>query len=158
MGSLQSDNQKMASIHSNPPGIPTRIPAMVKKTLGKGTVVWCASPIELDERETFKTVFSNLISSLIPKDDRLLTTNAPRQVEINAYRLADGGVQVNAVNIGITEDRIKLPAFRVSIKTEKKPNAVRCIGTGKTVPFTYKDGVLSFSVKGLLMFEMFETE
>ncbi len=156
--SLQSDNRKMASIHSNPPGIPTRIPAMVKKTLGKGTVVWCAAPIELDERETFKDTFYRLVDSLIPKAERHLTTTAPRQVEINAYRLADGGVQVNAVNIGITEDRIKLPTFRVSIKTDKKPNAVRCIGTGKTVPFTYKDGVLSFSVKGLLMFEMFETE
>ncbi len=156
--SLREDNKKMASIHSNPPGRPTRIPALVKKKVGKGTVVWCAAPIELDERPTFTSTFYRLVDSLIPLKQRRLATNAPSQVEINAYDLEDGGVQVNAVNIGITEDRLKLPAFRVSIKVKKEPKALRCIGTGKTLPFSYKDGVLSFSVKNLLIFEMYETE
>jgi hypothetical protein len=156
--SLREDNKRMASIHSNPPGRPTRIPAMVKKRYGKGTVVWCAAPIELDERPTFTSTFYRIVDALIPKKDRRLSTTAPSQVEINAYDLENGGVQVNAINLGITEDRIKLPAFRVSIKTEKEPKALRSIGTGKTVPFSYKDGTLTFTVKNLVMFEMFETE
>ena len=156
--SLREDNKKMASIHSNPPGRPTRIPALVKRKVGKGTVVWCAAPIELDERPTFTSTFYRLVDSLIPKKDRRLSTTAPSQVEINAYDLEDGNVQVNAINLGITEDRIKLPAFRVSIKTEKEPKALRCISTGKELPFTYRDGALTFTVKNLLMFEMFETK
>ena len=156
--SLREDNKRMASIHSNPPGRPTRIPALVKKKLGKGTVVWCAAPIELDERETFKDTFYRLVDSLVPKKARRLSATAPRQVELSAYDLDNGGVQVNAVNLGYNEDHIKMPTFRVSIKMDKEPKAVRCIGTGKTVPFSYKNGTLSFSVKGLLLFEMFETE
>ncbi len=156
--SLREDNKKMASIHSNPPGIATRIPALVKRSLGKGTVVWCAAPIEVDERETYKDTFYRLINFLVPKAERRLCTTAPHQVEINAYDLANGNIQVTAINIGITEDRIKLPSFRVSIKMKRAPQAVRCIGTGKTVPFSYKNGTLSFSVKGLVVFEMFETE
>ena len=35
---------RFASIHSNPPGIKTDIPALVRKKLGKGTVIWSAAP------------------------------------------------------------------------------------------------------------------
>jgi len=149
--------RRFASIHSNPPGIATRIPAMIVRKIGKGTVVWSAAEIETDERLGFRAVFARLIDFLLPRAERSLKSNAPRQVELVVYD-RDGKLQINAVDTLSSDERLALPAFRVSVKCEKQPTALRSITKGKEIPFTWRDGVLSFTVRSLVSFEMIEAE
>lgn len=149
--------KKFASIHSNPPGVPTRIPAAMEVKLGKGTVIWSAFPIENDLREGYKTVFGNILDRLLPKKERSVIATASRQVELVVYDM-ESKLQVNAINLLATEERLALPSFRVSVKSQKAPKKVASVTTGKNLPFTYKDGMVNFSVRSLKIFEMFEIE
>ena len=148
--------RRFASIHSNPPGVATRIPAMVVKKLGKGTVMWSAAPIELDEKDSFRYIFRNIIDFLLPKKERNLTSTAPRQAEIVAYN-RDGRIQINAVDILSNDERIPLPTFRVTVKCDKEPKALYSVTRGKEIPFKWQDGYLTFTVRKLVSFEMVET-
>ena len=89
--------------------------------------------------------------------DRLITSSAPKQVELIAYE-RDGRLQLNAVNLLAGEERLPVVPFRVNVKLDKKPTALKRVPDGKGIAFSYKDGVLSFTVRGLRDFYMFETE
>lgn len=149
------DERKFASIHSNPPGVPTRIPAVVCKKVGKGRVIWSAAPIEQDERVTFRALFARIVSYLLPKEERSLLSDAHRQAELVCYDLGDC-LQVNAVDVFCTDERLALPNFKVSLKCDSKPEKVRSVTKDKDIPFTYSDGYVKFNVRSLKMFEMFE--
>lgn len=148
--------KKFASIHSNPPGVPTKIPALVIKKIGKGKVVWSAAPIEADERDGIRAVFSNIIDLLLPKSARQLTSTAPKRVELITYE-RDGKTQINAVDTNATNERIPLPAFKVRVACENRPTALRSITKDKEIPFSWNNGFLTFTVRSLTAFEMFET-
>lgn len=149
--------RKFASIHSNPPGVATRIPAVLDRAYGRGRVIFSAAPIESDDRNAFKTIFLNIVKELLPMKNRLLTSSAPKQVELLAYE-RDGRLQLNAVNLLAGEERLPVVPFRVNVKLDKKPTALKRVPDGKDIAFSYKDGVLSFTVRGLRDFYMFETE
>ena len=62
------DNRHYASIHSNPPGVLTDIPAIAEVGYGKGKVIWTAALIENDGRTGFKDIFANIIlKNVTPK-------------------------------------------------------------------------------------------
>ena len=60
-----ADTRKMASIHSNPPGIPTDLASVVYRRYGKGRVLWVAAPIETAEQEPHKSVFAHIVRTLV---------------------------------------------------------------------------------------------
>ena len=120
-------------------------------------MLWCAAPIELDERAGICAVFLRMMEHLLPKSERILNSNAPRQVEISAYE-RDGHLQINLTDMLCSDERLALPSFKVSVRCKDEPSALRSITSGKTIPFRYKDGILSFTVRSLTSFEMLETE
>jgi hypothetical protein len=81
-----TEGAQFASIHSNPPGVHTEAPAIVRKAVGKGTVVWTAAPIEKAAPHESRKVVHNLVRSLC----RTLwfTASAPSFVEILCWRKA----------------------------------------------------------------------
>jgi len=150
-------DRKFASIHSNPPGVATRIPAVIGRTVGKGKVIWSAAAIENDKRSAYKEVFYNIIDSLLPKKQRTLVSAAPKRVELITYDLGDK-LQINAVDLLAIDEHLTLPSFKVSIKITKEPKKLVNVTNGKLVPFTYKDGMVTFSIRALKLFAMFELE
>ena len=150
-------DRKFASIHSNPPGVATRIPAMIKRKVGKGTVIWSAAPIENDPRAAFKEVFVNIIGLMLPKEQRSLLSNAPKRVELVEYDL-DDKIQINAVDLLALTEKLTLPTFKVSVRMKKEPKSLKNVTTGKELPFSYKDGMATFSVRSFKLYEMFEFE
>lgn len=72
------DNSVFASIHSNPPGICTKIPAIVENNYGKGKVIYSSALLENDDRYNFKSIFMNLVNKYVKP---ILKVEASKYVE-----------------------------------------------------------------------------
>lgn len=144
--------KRFASIHSNPPGIPTNTPAMLRKKLGAGTVIWSAASLEHDDRRAHKDLLLSIVNDCLPT--HTLETTAPRQVEIVSFRDGDE-MLVSAVDLLCTEERLPIPPFTVSLHCDKQPTKVTRIGTDEDVAFTWDEGTVRFAVDGLVMFDMY---
>ncbi|MEG2413016.1 MAG: alpha-L-fucosidase [Clostridia bacterium] len=88
-----------AAIHTNPPGINTDLPAVIKRKLGKGNIIWCASPIELMTAHNCKKTIARLIMSLL--DKREFESNAPSFVEALKWT-KNGKTYLSLVNQQVT--------------------------------------------------------
>jgi hypothetical protein len=146
---------RYASIHSNPPGVATRIPAVVERRVGKGKVIWSAAPIELESRSAYRDIFYNLITELLPEKSRTISSNAPRQVELSVYE-RESGLQLNAINLFAGDEWLTLSSFKVKVVSKNAPSKVYSVSTGREIPYSYKDGYVEITVKGLKLFEMIE--
>ncbi|MCR5263902.1 MAG: hypothetical protein K6D94_08520 [Clostridiales bacterium] len=147
--------RRFASIHSNPPGIPTSIPAMFCRQIGKGTAIWSAAPIEKDPRRSHKKLIMDLTDGFIDRDALTIRTTAPRQVELVAFR--DGNaVLVSAVDLLCTEELLTVNPFTVEIRCDKPSHVTRLGERSGEIPFTYAGGRVRFTVEGLVMFDMYE--
>ena len=150
--------RRFASIHSNPPGIPTDIPALIAKKLGKGTAVWSAAPVEKDQRRSHKDLIMSLLDGYIDRRSLTVRTTAPRQVELVTFR--DGGfVLVSAVDLLCTEEMLAVNPFTVEIRCGRPSHVVRLggmNGADTEIPFSYEDGYVRFTVEGLVMFDMYK--
>ena len=67
------DNYNYASIHSNPPGYDTDIPAVIEVNYKKGKVIWSIAHIENDERQNFKDLFISLVNKEITQKYKVTT-------------------------------------------------------------------------------------
>lgn len=153
--------KRFASIHSNPPGVATEIPAMLRKKVGKGMVIWSAASFEFDGRRAHKKLLMALVNDCLP--NRTLTTTAPRQVEIVTFRNGDETL-VSAVDLLCTDELLPVPDFTVTVHCDRKPTSVTCLahadGTDEAVDFTWDDttGSVQFAVDKLVMFDMFRIQ
>ncbi len=147
--------QRFASIHSNPPGVPTEDPALLTIPCGRGTVVWCAASPEADTRPAYRDFFLRLVSRLLPPERRSLVSDAPRQAELVTFR-TEAGFRVSAVDLLCTDEELPVRAFRIRLRCPAPPKAVRRIPDGEPMSFTFEDGTCVFSVDDLVMFGMYD--
>ena len=150
---------RFASIHSNPPGIPTETPALFEKKLGKGTALWSAAPIENDGRRSHKALMTALLERYVERASLTVRTTAPRQVELVTFRDA-GSTLLSAVDLLCTDELLPVPAFSVELRCEKPEHVTQlagCDSEEKELPFTYDegDGTVRFTAEGLVMFGMY---
>ncbi len=149
--------RRFASIHSNPPGIPTEIPAILRTTYGKGTVIWSAYPIENDGRRAHKNLILSLLSTLLDRTNLTVRTTAPRQVELVTFRAGER-LTISAVDLLCTDELLPVPSFTVEIRTDN-PGKVRLLGeTEVEIPASYENGYTKFTVENLIMFDMYAIE
>ncbi len=146
------DEVRFASIHSNPPGIKTDIPAIVKNKVGKGTVIWMAVDIEEVDTEEYRQIFMNLISPYI---DRTVTSDAPEKAEITLFE-DEKNMLLHTVVLDESIKSEPIKSFNVSVKTEKKPEKVLLLPEEKNIEFEYADGKVSFTVPETHIFSMME--
>ena len=147
--------QRFASIHSNPPGVPTEDPALLTVSCGSGRVVWCAASPEADTRPAYREFFLRLVSRLLPEDARSLQSDAPRQVELVTFRTKTG-FRTSAVDLLCTDEKLPVRPFSVRLRCPAAPGSVRRIPDGREIPFSYSDGCCVFSVDDLVMFGMYD--
>jgi len=77
------NNNEFASIHSNPPGEMSDIPAMFETNYGKGKIVYSVPQIEVDNRYNFKDLFLNIIKPFIKNEYEL---NASKYIELIHFK------------------------------------------------------------------------
>jgi len=148
------EEQRFASIHSNPPGIATEYPALVFADCGKGRVIWCAACPEADDRPAYKALVKALTEYALPAAERSLTSDAPKQVELVTFRTADGFL-ISAADLLCDEEMLPVPGFTVSLRCEK-PKALHRLPDQEPIAFTWENGVLTFAIPALTQFDMYE--
>ena len=152
--------RRFASIHSNPPGIPTGIPALLAKKRGKGTVIWSAAPIENDNRRSHRKLLRAIIGRYLDLQSLSVRSDAPRQVELVTFR-REQDTLISAVDLLCTDELLPVVDFTVSVRCDKPTRVIRIGGRGREdteIPFVYEDGYAVFRVEDLVMFEMYRIE
>ena len=150
------NTNKFASIHSNPPGIKTDIPAVVKSKFGKGTVVWSSCCIESMDIYDHQNIFINILKNLLGLKSKLIS-DAPDDVEITAFN-RDDGIQINCVLMNDSYKARKIADFTVGFKCDKQPKRVVLMPDKTEIPFEYSDNTVSFEVNNMKIYCMYEIE
>ena len=147
------DTDRFASIHSNPPGIKTDIPAVALKRYGKGKVLWSALPIESMEKPyQYGKVFLSLLREFLDLEQTISST-APQDVEIVAFK-DEGEITVSSVQLCEGETPHKVEMFDISVKTDKMPKRVLKLPNETECKFKYENGTVTLKINDLNIFDM----
>ncbi len=152
----RQDEVRFSSIHSNPPGVKTDIPALVYKIVGKGRGVWSALPIECCEQYDCKNIFLRALTELFDYTPTL-RASAPRDVEMTLYR-ENKEMLVNAVLLNEQENARAVEEFTVTVDCGAIPKKVTRVKDGKLLPAKINGNEITFSVRGLCIFDIFKIE
>ena len=147
------DEDRFASIHSDPPGIVTDLPSVLRASYGKGEVIWSASPLEAFDSWQYEDIFTGFLA-LLGGGEYTLATDAHEGVELVLFREKDGFL-LSAVDLLSEREDVNGGAFTVSLKTGR-PMTARVYPTGEELPADFRDGVTAFRVPGLSQFLMLE--
>ena len=146
------DELRFASIHSDPPGVLTDIPAVTVNRFGSGMVIWSALPIENIKFEEYRQIFLNLLH-YNTHPAYFFASDAPKNVEITAFKNAES-VTVNAVVLD--EESISTPAAPFTVRVKMQAKAVRLLPDGEEIPFRQQGDYTVFTTRTLHIFDMYE--
>ena len=136
-----ADRSRFASIHSNPPGVPTDLPAIVLRRIGKGRAVWVSTPLEKCAQEPNRNVFAELIRGLASKP-LSFEVDAPPAVEAVLFHQRNRA----RLLLSLVNEQELLPAVRASgvavrVRTgAKKVVSVALLPGGRKLAFAVNDG------------------
>ena len=152
------NEKKFASIHSNPPGIETSYPALIRKRLGKGTIIWCSAPIEAYAIRYVKhrTVFTNIIRSLI-KAPLSFEARAPSCVEVVLFHNPEEKRYIiNIINFQseIGEPNIPVDDIIVKVKVDGHPLKALLLPEEKELAFKVTENYTVIQVPRIKTFCM----
>lgn len=150
------NTKKFASIHSNPPGIKTEIPAMAMTKYGKGTVLWSAVSIEGIELYDYRRILVNLLKNVFDFSSRV-ASDAPKDVEITVFD-TDDSVLVNTVLLNTDYKARKVEDFTITVECDKYPQKVLLLPNGEELPSTIEGNRITFNSKNLKIFNMYKIQ
>lgn len=113
------NTNKFVSIHSNPPGVATDIPAMAITDFGDGKVFWSALPIEQTEFYHYRNIFTAILKFAFDFEPTV-KSDAPKDVEIITFVNRDE-MYVNTVALNEDYKARKYEDFEIRIASEKDP-------------------------------------
>jgi len=149
------DPDAFASIHSNPPGTPTENTGIVIKNYGKGKVIWSAFGMEAKTIKCYREILINILN-YAGLGKPTVTAKASPNVEIIAFKNPNS-ITLSAVYITDAEDTEIQSPFEVSVKADNV-KSVTLLPLGEEMPFTQKDGYVTFKTKELNIFDMYKLE
>lgn len=134
------DNHFFSSAISNPPTRFTDSPCLTLHPFGKGSVMYAAGLPEASPHDAQRTVFINLLRSLL--DTPSMTSDAPAPVQLTAFASPEGDrLLVSALNFQQQFPVIPVHGVHVWVDTAgKKVRSAVFADTGKACPFEEKDG------------------
>ncbi len=156
------DSTKFASIHSNPPGIPTDFPAMIYKKFKKGNILWSSASIETFATKSIKhrNIIANIIRFLA-KEPFSFEAVTPGCTEIVLFHKPDERrYLVNIVNFQSEIGMPNIPVNNVQLKVRVKGKTLKISSqpNGRTIPFKQKGEYVSMKVPKLRTFRMLTIE
>ena len=147
------DVVKFASIHSNPPGVKTDIPAMAAVRYGKGKVLWSALAIEnIDKPYQYGEVFLNLLHTVF-RLEQTVVSDAPKDVEIIAFR-EEQEMTISAVQLCEEAKARKVEPFTVRVKVPNHPQKVLRLYDETETAFAYENDMVTYTVEDLKLLDM----
>lgn len=148
------DDIGFASIHSNPPGVPTDIPAVTVSRYGKGRVIWSALPLEDMPYPEYGRILLALLGqyhSTVP----FFRSDAPAHVELTAFR-DEGGCTLSASVLDEEPESAPVAPFAVSL--DIRATRVTLLPEGQEIPFRIENGRTVFCTEPLRIFAMYRIE
>ena len=149
-----SGTRDCASIHSNPPGEVTDIPAIIVKKYGRGTVIWSAAPIENGETVDYACIMENLVERFA-SDGVTVKTDVSPKVELVAFK-DEKRIRISAVSLEDSDVATVYPEFNISVVADGGVSEVLLLPEEKKLPFTEENGRVSFKARSLHIFDMYE--
>ncbi|MBC7327549.1 beta-galactosidase trimerization domain-containing protein [bacterium] len=152
-----ADVSRFASIHSNPPGIMTDYPAIVRNKFGKGEAIWCAGPLEMMSEERHRSFFLRLLKSLVG-EELSFQAEAPKSVEITMFK-QKGRYIINLLNFQPELPNIPVQGIKLKIKiTDERISSVSILPSRRPLPFQIMDGFFEIEIPRLETFMMISLE
>ena len=144
---------RFASIHSNPPGVPTAYPAIVEGTYGKGRFIWMACAPEFESEYEYGRLICDLIRRMIGAPT--VQTTAPADVEIVTFR--EGKEYLcSAAQLNDDYHAREILPFDISIKVAGKVKEVLLLPDETPVPFTQEGEWVKLHTADFRIFKMFK--
>lgn len=150
------DTGKFASIHSNPPGIKTDIPAMATTGYGKGRVIWSAVSLEGMELYDYRKILVNLLKSVLGLNTTL-NSNAPKDVEITVFD-TDTEALVNTVLLNTEEEARRVESFEIGVECGKNPKKVFHLPQNTEVSCKIEGNRVTFESVNSEIFNMYKIQ
>lgn len=151
-------DKKFASIHSNPPGEVTDLPAIIIRSYGKGRVIWSAAPIECMPTYSYRSIMENFVRCYSGEKIHI-STNAPEDVELVCFEDDERRfIQINTVAIHNGDVARNCSPFEICYKMQQIPKSVRLMPEGRSIPFEYVDETVCFKTEPLHIFAMYHIE
>ena len=150
-----ADSRKIASIHSNPPGVATDYASVVYRSFGKGKVIWVAAPLEAAVQQPHKEAFANMIRTLASAPFSF-EADAPAAVEVTVFHQPDRKrYLVNVVN----EQELlpPIPVFNSPVRVrmgDKHTTRAALLPAESPLPFAAKGDYVEVVVPELDIFQM----
>jgi hypothetical protein len=151
----KTGTQHFASIHSNPPGVPTDNPAMIRNTYGKGRVFWIAGTVESRNERYQNDMFIACINDLTA-GAYTVRLEAPPATEAVCFA-QDTGIIISVLNTQTTLPPVIAHGLRLKVSLKGMSCAkVLLLPKETEIAFTEKDGMVSFDLPPLELFYMFK--
>lgn len=164
-----ADTDHLASIHSNPPGVPTDYPSIVVNRYGKGRVLYLAMNLDpafvrifgLDPGltgnnfELMQDILVNLVHYISP-EPFILQSDAPRQVELTLFHQKNKKRYIiNILNYQSELPSIPVKGIKVKLRLgRKKPVRALHLPKQKELGFKVEDGYAVITAPKVEMFLM----
>ncbi len=150
------DPVRYASIHSDPPGEPTKHAAWIEHTVGKGKVIYLYSGLLGVRQHSQRTFAETLFRRLLPVF-ATRTENLSADAELTLLRSKDRSTLLLClVNNQPTLPVIPLRDLKITVKLAARPRSVRRVSDGMEHPFGFENGELTVELPRLEHAEFFE--
>ena len=149
-----TDKNKFASIHSNPPVIPTEYPSIAEASYGKGKVMWLGVSFDGYTGRQHRAATMSILRRYFAKEEQTLITDAPKMVEAVVFE-SESEWQISFCNVGDAEDGRRIAPFDVRIKMPNTPTRVQILPEERDVEFSYENGRLCFTAEEMDLFAMY---
>ena len=149
------DGSRFASIHANPPGIPTSNPAVVRRSFGDGTVIWAAALLEADGRGPQTDLFVRLVVSALGGHPSFRAV-APQSVEVRVTNQPERGrFIISLVNLATDSPALVVPPGDVEVRlTGRAATQAIVVPSGLSIPFEVHDGYARIRFEAFERFRM----
>ena len=137
-----------AAIHSDPPGIHTKLPAVILNQAGKGKFMYWAAPMEKTQAHYCRKSILDIILYLMD-DKPFLISNAPEFVEILSWE-KDGDTYIGLINQ--QEITPVYPIDNIEIRFKEKYKGVEVISNNACVKALNDSDDFSFRIDELKVY------
>jgi len=148
-----TDKKVFASIHSNPPGIHTDMPAAILKNVGNGQILWVAAPIESSRPYMSRKAVGRMVRDLC--GELPFSSNAPAFVEVIGWD-KDGKRYFAAINQQETAPIAPMTGIEITLPYVIK-NA-KMAETGENLPVRTEYGSSVIQLPILNIFQIVTVE
>lgn len=130
--------REFSSIHSNPPGIHTEHPVVVRKRIGKGTLLWTSAMLENQTPYMTKMTTVRLLKSMI--NTQLYEVKAPACAEVISWE-KDEKIYYGVLNE--QEQYPFIPVNEMKLTIKEKINRAIDLRTGEALKVTKTENDLT---------------